>query len=162
MDTTIEPGLQVSGPPLEDRNVRYAPHLRQPPAGLVAASGQSEADDPDPVVGTGVDEGPLEGHQALDIAGVQQRLFVARGDVRVEPACLEVRGDGFLVQSAIATGVDEPGEELRIIAMTIGLAHEAHERSMGLTDVRLEVCVELVRDRQTRGELQGAAEGPPG
>jgi hypothetical protein len=32
-------------------------------------------------------------HQPIDIAGHEQRLFEARRDVRIEPACLGMRGE---------------------------------------------------------------------
>ena len=83
----------------------------------------------------------------------------ARRDVRIEPACLGVRGDRLFVQAAIAAGVDEPGEQLRIVAVTVGLAQQAHDGCLRLADVRLQVRVELVRDRQPRVEREGAAEG---
>ena len=103
--------------------------------------------------------GLLDGHEPIDVPRHQQRLLEARGDVRVEPACLGVRGNRLVVQTAVAAGVHQPGEQLRIVAVTVGLAEQADERSLCLTDVGLEVRVELVRDRQVRIELEGAAQG---
>ena len=81
------------------------------------------------------------------------------GTFGIEPARLGMRGDRLFVESAVAAGVDEPREQLRIVAVTTGLAQQAHERPLRLADVRLEVCVELVRDREARIELERAAEG---
>ena len=53
------------------------------------------------------------------ISSVCSRLV---GDIRVEPPCLGVGGDRLVVQAAIAAGVHEPGEELGVVAVTIGLA----------------------------------------
>ena len=41
--------------------------------------------------------------------------------MRIESAGLEVRGDRLLVESAVSTHTDEPREQLRIVAVTIGL-----------------------------------------
>jgi hypothetical protein len=46
--------------------------------------------------------------------------------------------------------VDEPREQLRIVAVAIGLAEQAHERSWRAAHVRLQIRVELVRHRKTR------------
>ena len=102
--------------------------------------------------------GALDGQEPIDVARHEQRLLEARRDVRVEPACLGVRGDGLFVQAAVAARVDEPGEELRIVAVTVGLAEQAHQRAVRLTDVGLEVRVELVGDRQPRAQRERAAE----
>ena len=75
----------------------------------------------------------LHGQEPLEITCHQQRLSETRGDVRVEPACLGVRGDGLVVESTVATRVDEPREQLRIVAVAVGLAQQTHERSLGLT-----------------------------
>ena len=103
----------------------------------------------------------LDGQQPIDVAGHQQRLLEARRDVRIEPAGLGVRGDRLVEEPAVAAGVDESGEQLGIVAVAVGFAEQAHERSLRLADVRLEVGVELVRDRQARVELERAAEAPP-
>ena len=75
-----------------------------------------------------IDRGRLERQQALDVAGHQQRLLEAGRDVRIEPAGLGVRGDRLLVEPAVAAGVDEPGEQLRVVAVTARLAEQPHER----------------------------------
>ena len=97
--------------------------------------------------------------QPIDVAGHQQRLLEAGRDVRIEPARLGVRGDRLLEQPAVAARVDEPGEQLRIVAVTPRLAQQPHERALGLADVGLQVRVELVGDRQPRVERERAAEG---
>ena len=71
----------------------------------------------------------LDGQEPLDVARHQQRLLEAGGDVRVEPARLVVRGDRLLVEPAVAAGVDEPREQLRIVAVAVGLAEQAHQRA---------------------------------
>ena len=50
------------------------------------------------------------------------RLLDARGDVRVEPPRLLVRGDRLLEEPAVAAGVDEAREQLGVVAVTVGLA----------------------------------------
>ena len=72
--------------------------------------------------------------------------------MRVEPACLEMREQRFFVESAVAARVDEPGEELGIVAVARRLAQQPNERMLRLPDVRLELRVELVGDRQPRIE----------
>ena len=87
-------------------------------ARLVAAAGQSRARSRGcrrrPPATT---RGRLDRQEPIDIAGHQQRLLEARGDVRIEPARLGMRGDRLVVQAAVAARVDEPGEELRIVAV---------------------------------------------
>ena len=97
-------------------------HIEQQPARLVAAAGQPETDHADPVVGADEEQGRLDGHEPLDVTRHHYCLLEARGDVRVESTCLFVRGAGLLEEATIATGVDEPREELRVVAVTVGLA----------------------------------------
>ena len=89
------------------------------------------------------------------ISSVCSMLVGTFGSSRRASACAAI---DCVVESAVATGVHEPREQLRIVAVTVGLAQQAHDRSLRLADIRLEVCVELVRDRQARVELEGAAE----
>ena len=64
------------------------------------------------------------------------------------------------VESAVAAGVDEPREQLRVVAVTRGLAEQAHQRAPAAWPMSASrLRVELVRDRQARVELEGAAEG---
>ena len=53
--------------------------------------------------------------------------------------------------------MNETGEELRIVAVPVRFAEQTLERPRRLTDVRLEVGVELVRDRQPRVERERTA-----
>ena len=99
--------------------------------------------------------------QPLDVARHQHRLLDARGDVRVEPPRLLVGGDRLLEEPAVAAGVDEPGEELGVVAVALRLAQQPHERRPRLAGLRLEVRVELVRQREPRVELERAAQGLP-
>src|SRR5207247_2976411 len=119
---------------------------------------QAEADDPDPLVAAPRDQRP-DGEQTLDVGRHQYRLLEAGGDVRIEPPRLAVGGDRLFVESAIATGVHEPREQLRVVAVTLRLAQQAHERGLGLTSFCLEVRVERVRQGKPRVELEGSAEG---
>ena len=88
-----------------------------------------------------------------------QRPFDAGRHVRIEPARLGVRGERLVVQPAVAAGVNEARKQLGIVAVPAGFAQQAHERTLGLADVGLEVRVELVRDRQARVQLQRTAQG---
>ena len=96
--------------------------------------------------------------EPLDVARHQHRLLDAGGDVGIEPARLLVRGDRLVEEPAVAAGVDEPGEQLRVVAVAVRLAQQPHDRARRLADVRLELRVELVRHRQARVELERAAE----
>jgi hypothetical protein len=118
----IEPGHQVIGPELKRRNVRRPAHGVQRAPCLVATPREPEADDADSIVGAADDQRLLDSQQPIDVTGHQQRLRDARRDVRVEPACFGVRGDGLFVEAAIATGVNEPCEQLGIVAVTVGPA----------------------------------------
>jgi hypothetical protein len=70
-----------------------------------------------------------------------------------------MRGDRLLEQPAVAARVDEAGEELGVVAVAIGFAEQTDQRILRLADVRFEVGVVLVRDRQARAEREGAPEG---
>ncbi len=96
--------------------------------------------------------------EPIDVAGHQNRLVDARRHVRVEAARLGMCCNGLFVKSAVATGVDETRKQFRIVPVTTGFAKEADERSLRLTDVRLEIRVELVRDREVRIDRQRVAE----
>ena len=90
------------------------------------------------------------------ISSVCSRLVGTFGSSRRASSCAAI---GLFVEAAVAAGVDEPREQLRIVAVAVGLAQQAHERRLRLAHVRLEVRVELVRHRKPRVELEGAAEG---
>ena len=60
-------------------------------------------------------------------------------------------------EPAVAAGVHEPGEELGIVAVAGGLPQQPDDRSFRLADVCFEIGVELVRDREVRIEIEGAA-----
>src|SRR6478609_3491956 len=70
-----------------------------------------------------------------------------------------MRGDGLLVEATVTTSVDQPGKQLRIVAMARRFAEQPHHRARRLADVRFEVGVELVRRRVARVERERAAEG---
>jgi hypothetical protein len=70
-----------------------------------------------------------------------------------------VRGDGLLEEPAVAAGVDEPREQLGIVAVARGLAQQPHDRPLRLADVRLQVRVELVRHGEAGVDLERATEG---
>ncbi len=53
--------------------------------------------------------------------------------------------------------MNETGEKLGVVAVTVGLIQQPHDRSHGLTDVGLQIRVELVRDRQMWIERQCGA-----
>ena len=88
----------------------------------------------------------------------EQRLLDARRHVGIEPPRLGVRGNRLLEETAVAARVDETCEEFRIVAMPVGLVQQTNESTLRLTDVGLEIRVELVRDRQMRIELERPAE----
>ena len=69
-----------------------------------------------------------------------------------------MRRDRLLEEPAVAAGVDEPREELGVVAVALCLAHEAHECRPRLAGFRLEVRVVLVRERQVRVELERLAQ----
>ena len=69
-----------------------------------------------------------------------------------------VRGDRLLVEATIAADVNEPGKQLRIVAMADRLAQKPNERSLRLPHVGLELRVKLVRHREPRVELERPAE----
>ena len=76
------------------------------------------------------------------ISRVCSKLVGTFGSSRRASACAAI---DCSIQAAIAAGVNQPGEQLRIVAVTVGLAQQPHEGALRLTDVRLEVGVELVR-----------------
>ena len=80
------------------------------------------------------------------------------GHVGIEPARFGVRRDRLIEEAAVAAGVHQPGEELRIVAVPVRFAEQPDERVLRLADVGLEIRVELVRDRQARVERERAAE----
>ena len=131
--------------PGASREARRAP--RRPPR-------QPETDDANALVAPRNDRRRLDSQQPLDVSGHQQRLLEAGWDVRIEPARLGVCGDRLCVEPAVATGMNEPGEQLRIVAMTVGFVQQAHDGSRRLADVRLQIRVELVRHRKSRVDLE--------
>src|SRR5688572_11481433 len=70
-----------------------------------------------------------------------------------------MRGNGLFEESAVPAGVNEPRDELRIVAVAVGLGEEPHERSWRLTDVCLQVRVELMSQRQPRIQRKRPTEG---
>src|SRR5687768_2852317 len=145
----------MARPYLEGRYlVRCLAHLEQRVASLVVPSRQSEADDANHLVAPRNDRRHLDSQQPLDVSRHQQRLLEARWDIRIEPARLGVCGDRLCIEPAVATGMNEPGEQLRIVAMTVGFVQQAHDGSRRLADIRLEICIELVSHRKTRVELE--------
>ena len=67
-------------------------------------------------------------------------------------------GNGCFVEPAITARVHKPGEKLGIVAVARGLAEQAHERPLCLTDVGLEVGVELWATVMPRVDLEGSTE----
>ena len=93
----IEPGHEDSRSTPETRECAAPGASRASrSARLVSTPRQSEADDTvNPLVGARDERRRLDGQEPLDVTCHQQRLFEARGDVRIEPACLGMRGDGL-------------------------------------------------------------------
>ena len=60
---------------------------------------------------------------------IEERFFDARGDVRIQPTCLGVGGQRCLVEPAIAAGVDETSEQLRVVAVAPSFIEQAHQCS---------------------------------
>jgi hypothetical protein len=58
----------------------------------------------------------------------------------------------LLEEAAVAARVHQPGKKLGIVAVTFGFADEADQRILRLAHVRLQVGVELVRNRQARSQ----------
>ena len=155
----IQPGLDVIHPADEQRDPRRLAASRPGGARLVATAGQAQRDDADAVVGAGNQLRRARiASIRIDVADHQQRLLDAGRDVRIEAAGLGVRGDRLLEQAAVAARVDQAGEQLGIVAVPARFAEQAAQRRRRLADVRLEVGVELVRDRQARVDGQGAAQ----
>jgi hypothetical protein len=64
----------------------------------------------------------------------------------LDPSRLGVGGHRGFIEPAVAAGVREPGEELGVVAVAVGLAKEPDHRLRRPTDVGLQVGVVLVRD----------------
>src|SRR5262245_1369514 len=88
--------------------------------------------------------GALLGQKPIEVARQEDRPPDARERVRVEPPRLLVGGERLLEEPAVAAGVDEPPEELRIVGVAAGLPEEARQRGARRTRLRLEMRVELV------------------
>ena len=97
--------------------------------------------------------------EAIDVACHQQGLLETRRDIRVEPPGLEVGGDRLFVQAAIPAGVNQTDEELGIVAVTIRLGQQSNDGARRLSDVGLEIGVELVSHGQVRAQRQRAFQG---
>ena len=98
------------------------------------------------------------GEETIDIAVSSSVCSTLDATFGIEPAGLGVRGHRLLVEPAVTARVDEAGEELRVVAVADRLASRRTSACSRVSDVRFEVGVELVRDRQPRVELERATE----
>jgi hypothetical protein len=106
---------------VKQRNARLLAHLDERLARFVATACQAEADDPDAFVPARVESSRLDGQDSGDVTRHQQRP-ARRSWERSGRAGVPQRVQRWIRhRAAIATGVDEPREQLRIIAMTVGL-----------------------------------------
>ena len=79
-----------------------------------------------------------------------------RLDRRIEAARPHVRSQRRAEQAAVAAGVDEPGEQLRIRAPAARLAEQPHHRVARAPAVDVDLRHQVVGQRQIRIQLEGA------
>ena len=125
----FEPGHQAIRPQHEGRNTRRFAHGQHALPRFVDPSRQPEADHANPLVAARSGNRRLGGQKPLQLAGEQERLLDTGRDVGIQPARLRVRGHRLLEQPAVAAGVHQAGEQLRIVAVTACLADQPHDRA---------------------------------
>ena len=89
----------------------------------------------------------------LEVALLPERVDDAGGQVGIQALGLAMGGQRSLVQARVAAHVHEAREQLRVVARVPGQAQQAHHGLLRTADLRLQLRVELLDERQPGAEL---------
>ena len=120
-DGLVVEALQVRTQALQGRSEHERQpgevHGREERAGFLVSAHPLEPQDPR----LDVDGGAALAGEALVVALDEERELQARGHPGVEAPSLLVGRDRSLVETGVAAGVNEPGEQLGIVAVALGV-----------------------------------------